>query len=374
MTVPFNRPLVLGGERECVAQAIRGGNLAGNGAWCRKCSEALGAKLGCRKAIMTPSCTDALEMSALLCSVGPGDEVIMPSYTFVTTASAFALRGARIVWCDIRPDTKNIDEAQLEALVTERTKAVVAVHYAGVGCEMDALADVCRRHALTLVEDAAQAIDCAYKGRALGSFGDVAAFSFHETKNIHCGEGGALIVNHPDLVERAELVRDKGTNRSQFVKGLADKYTWVELGSSFLMSELQAAFLLPQLERSQDVNARRLEHWRTYHQLLSEFMPPDALPFIPAHCRHNGHMFYILLEDLEERNRLIEHLKAHGVRAHFHYVPLHRAPYWEGRYSRIALPVTESISARLLRLPMYHALTDDQIEHVCAQVRSFTHG
>ena len=369
--IPFNQPLVLGGEPTLLAQAIQSRKLCGDGEWTRKCNRVLEAKLGCRKAVMTSSCTDALEMSALLCNVGPGDEVIMPSYTFVTTASAFALRGADIVWCDLRPDTKNLDETRLDELVTDRTKAVVVVHYAGVACEMDAILEVCRRHQLMLVEDAAQAIDCTYKAKPLGSFGDLATFSFHETKNIQCGEGGALIVNNPALVERGEFIRDKGTNRSQFVKGLVDKYTWVELGSSFLMSELQAAFLLPQLERSQEVNARRLEHWQRYCDLLSQFMPRDVLPVAPPHCGHNGHMFYILLGDLDERDRMIEYLKGHGVQAYFHYVPLHQAPYWKGKYSGVHLPVTEDVSGRLLRLPMFYDLTDEQIVYVCEKVKSF---
>lgn len=295
----------------------------------------------------------------------------MPSYAFVSSASAFALRGARIVWCDIRRDTKNLDETLLEALVTPRTKAVVVVHYAGVGCEMDAVCDLCRRHGLRLVEDAAQAVDCSYKGRPLGSFGDVGTFSFHDTKNIHCGEGGALLVNDPDLVERAEFLRDKGTNRSQFVRGLVDKYTWVELGSSFLPSELQAAFLLPQLERSREVNARRARHWRTYYDALSDLIPADCLPVVPPECEHNGHMFYILLRDAAERARMIAHLQAAGISAYFHYVPLHSAPYWQGRYADCDLPVTDEMAGRLLRLPMFYDLRDEQIEHVCEHVRGF---
>ena len=371
MRVPFNKPLVLGEEQASIGSVLEGGRLSGNGPSAQRCNQILEGKVGCDRAILTPSCTAALEMSALLCDVGPGDEVIMPSYAFVSSASAFALRGAEPVWCDIRRDTKNLDETLLEALVTPRTKAVVVVHYAGVGCEMDAVCDLCRRHGLRLVEDAAQAVDCSYKGKPLGSFGDVGTFSFHDTKNIHCGEGGALLVNDPDLVERAEFLRDKGTNRSQFVRGLVDKYTWVELGSSFLPSELQAAFLLPQLERSREVNARRARHWRTYYDALSDLIPADCLPVVPPECEHNGHMFYILLRDAAERARMIAHLQAAGISAYFHYVPLHSAPYWQGRYADCDLPVTDEMAGRLLRLPMFYDLRDEQIEHVCEHVRGF---
>lgn len=371
MKIPFNRPVVLGEEGQSVASAIEARKLSGNGRFSRQCGALLEEKLGCTKAIMTSSCTDALEMCALLCNVKPGDEVIMPSYTFVSTASAFALRGTEIVWCDIRPDTKNIDETKIEALITERTKAVVVVHYAGVACEMDEIVAICERHGLTLVADAAQAIGSTYKGRPLGGIADLAAFSFHETKNTQCGEGGALIVNDPDLVERAEFMRDKGTNRTQFVKGLVDKYTWVELGSSFLMSELQAAFLSPQLRRAGEINEKRLADWGRYYQRLSGFMPPEALPVVPAHCEHNGHMFYVLLEDLAERNGLIDHLRAGGILACFHYVPLHKAPYWRGKYDGLDLPVTCDASAKLLRLPMFYELRDDEIDYVCRKVEAF---
>jgi dTDP-4-amino-4,6-dideoxygalactose transaminase len=368
--VPFNRPLVLGGEEDHLAEVIRGRALCGNGAVTRRCCELLEQRVGCRRAILTPSCTAALEMCALLCDAGGGDEVIMPSYAFVSSASAFALRGAQIVWCDIRRDTKNIDEKLIAPLVTERTKAVVVVHYAGVGCEMDAICDLCRRRGLMLVEDAAQAIDCTYRGRPLGSFGDLATLSFHETKNVHCGEGGALLVNNPRLAERAEFVRDKGTNRSQFIRGLVDKYTWVELGSSFLASELQAAFLLPQLRRSKEVSARRLEHWRRYYDALSQLLPPEALPIVPEECSHNAHMFYILLENRAERERMVEHLRAAGIFAYFHYVPLHAAPYWKGRYAGVSLPVTDEMADRLLRLPMFYDLTAEQIDYVCRRVQA----
>ena len=369
--IPFNKPAVVGSEADGLREVLSSGRFSGNGEFSRQCCDLLSERLGCAKTIMTPSCTAALEMCALLCGVGPGDEVIMPSYAFVSTASAFALRGATIVWCDIRPDTKNIDEALIEDLVTERTKAVVAVHYAGVACEMDAIAEICDSHGLTLVADAAQAIDCTYKGSPLAGLGDLATFSFHETKNIHCGEGGALIVNDPDLVERAQFMRDKGTNRTQFIKGMVDKYTWVELGSSFLMSELQAAFLWPQLQESREINAARLRHWQRYYDALAGFMPTESLPVVPAHCGHNAHMFYIMLDSGDERGRMIEHLAARGISAYFHYVPLHDAPYWGGKYDSVVLPVTQRVSQCLLRLPMYYDLADEQIDHVCENIRTF---
>jgi len=369
--IPFNVPAITGRESDMLQEVLSAGRFAGNGAFSRRCTSVLVERLGCAEAIMTSSCTDALEMCALLCGVGPGDEVIMPSYTFVSTASAFALRGVNIVWCDIRPDTKNIDETLIEDLITERTKAVVAVHYAGVTCEMDAIAALCERRGLTLVVDAAQAIDCTYKDRPAASLGNVATFSFHDTKNIQCGEGGALIVNDPNLVERAQFIRDKGTNRTQFIKGLVDKYTWVELGSSFLMSELQAAFLWPQLQESREINAKRLRHWDRYYERLTAFLPEEALPIVPEHCTHNGHMFYILLDSAEQRGRMMEHLAGQGISAYFHYVPLHEAPYWQGKYAHVTLPVTERVAQCLLRLPMYCDLADEQIDHVCKSIRTF---
>jgi dTDP-4-amino-4,6-dideoxygalactose transaminase len=295
----------------------------------------------------------------------------MPSFTFVTTASAFKLRRANIVWCDIRPDTKNIDENKIERLITAKTKAVVVMHYAGVACEMNKIIEICKRNDLILIEDAAQAIDSFYDGKPLGSFGDLAALSFHETKNIQCGEGGALLVNNSSLTERAEFIRDKGTDRIHFNKGLVDKYTWVELGSSFLMSELQAAFLLAQLEMSEKINESRLNIWNFYYQSLKSFIPVENLPQIPKNCSHNAHMFYILCKDLEERTELIKHLSDNGVYAIFHYVPLHAAPYWKGKYEGLILENTERISGTLLRLPFFYGLREEEIEHVCRLIKKF---
>ncbi len=371
MKIPFNKPLILGNEQEFINQVFQNDRFSGNGKFTKKNNSILEDKTGCKKAILTSSCTDALEMSALLADIGLGDEIIMPSYTFVSTASAFVLRRASIVWCDIREDTKNIDETKIEKLITEKTKAIVVVHYAGVACEIDAIKSICKEHNLILIEDAAQAIDCSYKGKPLGSIGDLAAMSFHETKNIQCGEGGALLVNNPKMVERAEFIRDKGTNRAHFNKGIVDKYTWVELGSSFLMSELQAAFLHPQLIESVKVNNNRLESWNYYYKLLSEFIPEECLPIIPEGCKHNAHMFYLMCESLEQRADLIEYLKENGISAIFHYVPLHEAPYWKGKYDEINLPVTDNVSDTLLRLPMYYGMTKTEIEFVAGKVKEF---
>lgn len=374
MKIPFNKPLILNKELDCIKRVFDNDRFSGNGEFSIKCNRLLEAKITCGKAIVTSSCTDALEMTALLADIQPGDEVIMPSFTFVTTASAYELRKANIVWCDIRPDTKNIDEKKIESLITSRTKAVVVVHYAGVGCEMDAIVSICRKHNIILIEDDAQGIDSSYKGRSLGSFGDMAALSFHETKNIQCGEGGALLVNNSDLFERAEFIRDKGTDRIHFNKGLVDKYTWVELGSSFLMSELQAAFLYPQLENSIMVNQDRIKSWDLYYKYLSEFIPEEKLPIIPDHCFHNAHMFYLVCENFEERSRLIEFLNSNGIGAIFHYVPLHRAPYWKGKYENLNLGITDSVSQTLLRLPMYYGLMEDEIEYICNKIKEFYKG
>lgn len=374
MKIPFNKPLILNNELDYIKKVLDNNQFSGNGEFSKKCNAILENKTGCRKAIVTSSCTDALEMTALLADIQPGDEVIMSSFTFVTTASAFELRKANIVWCDIRPDTKNIDEKKIEALITSRTKALVVVHYAGVGCEMDAIISKCREHNLILIEDDAQGMDSSYKGRALGSFGDMAALSFHETKNIQCGEGGALLVNDPKLVERAEFIRDKGTDRIHFNKGLVDKYTWVELGSSFLMSELQAAFLFPQLNNSIMVNQDRLKSWSIYYKFLSEIFPAEKLPVIPDHCIHNAHMFYLICENFEERSRLIDFLNSNGIGAIFHYVPLHKAPYWKGKYDDLKLEITDKVSQTLLRLPMFYGLKETEIEYVCSKIKEFYKG
>lgn len=374
MKIPFNKPLIINNELDYIKKVLENDQFSGNGEFSKKCNASLENKTGCRKAIVTSSCTDALEMTALLADIQPGDEVIMPSFTFVTTASAFELRKANIVWCDIRPDTKNIDEKKIENLITSRTKAVVVVHYAGIACEMDLITSICEKHNLILIEDDAQGIDSSYKGRALGSFGDLAALSFHETKNIQCGEGGALLVNNSELVERAEFIRDKGTDRINFNKGLVDKYTWVELGSSFLMSELQAAFLYPQLNNSIMVNQDRLNSWSIYYKFLSEIIPEEKLPFVPENCVHNAHMFYVLCENYSERIRLIDLMNSNGIGAIFHYVPLHKAPYWKGKYDDLRLEITDKVSQTLLRLPMFYGLKETEIEYICNKIKKFYRG
>ncbi len=371
MKIPFNKPLVTGKEAEYLSQAIKNGKFSGDGEFARKCSEILERKTGCLKAIMTPSCTAALEMAGLLCNLKAGDEIIIPSFAFVTTASAFAHRGVNIAWCDIREDTKNIDEKKIEPLISDRTKALVILHYAGVACEMDAIMEICQKYHLILVEDAAQAIGCSYRGVPLGKFGDLAALSFHETKNIQCGEGGALLVNNPGMVERAQILRDKGTNRIHFNRGLVDKYTWVDLGSSFLMSELQAAFLYPQLLELEAINQKRLETCCLYRQKLSNIFPPGKMPVIPGGIQDNGHMFYIMLDNLPERQRMIEFLDRNGIMAVFHYVPLHRAPFWKGKYHHISLPVTDHVSEALLRLPLYYDMEPGEVEYITGKIRLF---
>ncbi len=361
--VPFNKPFMTGKELWYIAQAHAKGQLAGDGAFTRQCHEWLQRSIGCHKALLTHSCTAGLEMAALLADLQPGDEIIMPSFTFVSTANAFVLRGAVPVFVDIRPDTLNLDERLVEAAITPRTKAIVPVHYAGVACEMDALIDIARKHQVLVIEDAAQGLGSFYKGRALGSIGDLAALSFHETKNVIAGEGGALLINSSRFAERAEIIREKGTNRSQFFRGQVDKYTWVDIGSSYLPSELIAAFLLAQFEEAQAITQRRLMVWNTYHQWLGDAEKAGKLrrPVVPAHCKHNAHMYYVLLPNLEARTRTIESLKAHGLQAVFHYIPLHSAPAGK-KFARAHgdLTVTDSVSDRLLRLPLWCGVEEVQ--------------
>jgi len=370
MHVPFNKPYMTGKELWYIAQAHHEGWLAGDGGFTRKCNAWLEARTGAGKALLTHSCTAALEMAAILADVQPGDEVIMPSYTFVSTANAFVLRGAVPVFVDIRPDTLNLDERLIEAAITERTKAIVPVHYAGVGCEMDAIMAIAREHDLLVIEDAAQGVMASYKGRPLGSIGHLGALSFHETKNVISGEGGALLVNDPRFAERAEVIREKGTNRSQFFRGQVDKYTWVDLGSSYLPSELIAAFLWAQMEEADRITRQRVGLWNTYHQWLKEPETAGLLrrPVVPAHCAHNAHMYYVLLPDLSIRTAFIARLKSLGIHPVFHYVPLHSAPAGR-RFGRAHGPmtVTDDIADRLVRLPMWLGLEEDQakvIRHV----------
>lgn len=355
-TIPFNKPYMTGKELWYIAQAHNQGWLAGDGSFTKKCSEWLATYTSTRKSLLTHSCTAALEMAAMLADIEPGDEVIMPSYTFVSTANAFVLRGAVPVFVDIRNDTLNIDENKIEGAITEKTKAIVPVHYAGVACEMDKIVDIAKRHNLLVIEDAAQGLMARYKGVPLGAIGDLGTYSFHETKNVISGEGGALILNRQDLLERAEIIREKGTNRSQFFRGQIDKYTWVDVGSSYLPSEVISAFLWAQLQEAQEITNVRLSVWNAYHALLEPLERQGLLrrPIIPSHCSHNAHMYYVLLPDLATRSRVITKLKECGVNAVFHYVPLHSSPAGI-RLGRVASEMgnTNDLSERLLRLPLW---------------------
>jgi dTDP-4-amino-4,6-dideoxygalactose transaminase len=361
--IPFNKPFMTGRELWYIAQAHTNGHLSGDGQFTKQCHAWLEQRTGTRRALLTHSCTAALEMAALLAEVEPGDEIIMPSYTFVSTANAFVMRGAVPVFVDIRPDTLNLDETKIEAAITPRTKVILPVHYAGVACEMDTIMDIARRHKLLVVEDAAQGIMSTYKGRPLGSIGHLGAYSFHETKNIIAGEGGALLVNDPQLAERAEIIREKGTNRSQFFRGQVDKYTWVDIGSSYLPGEVIAAFLWAQMEEAQQITARRLALWDTYHAALAPLEAAGQLrrPVVPDGCTHNAHMYYILLDSLEQRTRVLANMKQQGVNCVFHYVPLHSAPYGV-HHSRHHgdMGNTNSLADRLLRLPLWVGLEEQQ--------------
>jgi len=375
--IPFNKPFIIGRELEYITQAVELGHLSGDGPFSKKCHAWMEEKFGAKKVLLTHSCTAALEMAAILADFQPGDEVIMPSYTFVSTANAFVLRGAVPVWCDIREDTLNIDETKIEALITPKTKAVVPVHYAGVGCEMDAIMEIAERHNLLVIEDAAQAVNATYKGRYLGTIGHLGAYSFHETKNFISGEGGALVVNDERFAERAEIIREKGTNRSQFFRGQVDKYTWVDCGSSFLPSELVAAFLYVQLEEADKINEKRLSIWHAYYKGLKPLEDAGKLrlPVIPSDCTHNAHMFYILLPTPEQRDGLIAYLKGQGISSVFHYIPLHTAPMGQKVQSDAPpLPVTEGIAPRLLRLPMFYELNFEQQQKAMDAIKQFCEG
>ncbi len=372
-SVPFNRPYITGTEWARIGEAVANRQLSGNGPFTARCQDWLRARVGSRCALLTQSCTAALEMASVLADIGPGDEVIMPSFTFVSTANAFVLRGAVPVFVDIRADTLNIDEAAIARAVTPRTKAIVAVHYAGVACEMAAIQEVAARHGLIVIEDAAQGLLSTYGGRALGSFGAFAAASFHETKNVMSGEGGALIVNDDRLIPRAEVVWQKGTNRSQFERGEVQKYTWVDIGSSYLPSEITAAFLWAQLEVADDLTASRVDVWSRYHEAFEELESDGRLrrPVIPAGCVHNAHLYYVLLPDRAARDRALREMNAVGVNAVFHYVPLHSAPAGM-RFARTpeALPVTDDVSGRLIRLPLWTKMPDAAIDRVIEVTRA----
>lgn len=372
--ISFNIPPVVGGELKYISDAIESGKISGDGKYTKLCSKLLEERTGSKRVLLTTSCTHATEMAALLLDIREGDEVIMPSYTFVSTADAFIMRGAKAVFVDIRPDTMNIDENLIETAITERTKAIVPVHYAGVSCEMDTILDIAARHGLKVVEDAAQGVMSTYKGKALGTIGDFGCYSFHETKNLSMGEGGALLLDDVHDIERAEIIREKGTNRSKFFRGEIDKYTWVDLGSSYLPSDLNAAYLYAQLEKAQDVYDDRMHSWELYYEMLKPLRDKELieLPFIPQECVHNAHMFYIKAKDLDERTSLIRYLKSNQIGAVFHYIPLHSSPAGK-RYGRFAGEdkYTTKESERLVRLPMYYGLKSDQIEFICNKIEGF---
>jgi len=373
-TIPFNRPCVADREIEYVTQAIRSGRTCGDGPFSKQCQSLLESRFGARKALLTTSCTSALEMAALLCGLEAGDEVIMPSYTFVSTANAVVLRGARPVFVDIRPDTLNLDERLIEAAITPRTKAIWPVHYAGVACEMDEINAIARRHNLRVVEDAAQGVNASYKGQWLGTLGDLGCYSFHETKNFSSGEGGALVINTEEFEKRAEVLREKGTNRSQFLRGQVDKYSWVDVGSSYVPSDILAAGLLAQLQVMDAITLKRRAVFQSYMRALASLQDAGRvrLPIVPDHCQTNFHMFYVLTADIDERTALIQHLKSAGIVATFHYVPLHASAFG-ARFGgkRGDLPITESVSDRLIRLPMFADLTESHINRICEAITGF---
>ncbi|UOV18171.1 dTDP-4-amino-4,6-dideoxygalactose transaminase [Pantoea agglomerans] len=373
--IPFNAPPIVGTEIEYMQSAMNSGKLCGDGGFTRRCQQWMEQRFGSKKVLLTPSCTASLEMAALLIDLQPGDEVIMPSYTFVSTANAFVLRGARIVFVDVRPDTMNIDETLIEAAITEKTRAIVPVHYAGVACEMDTIMALAAKHKLFVIEDAAQGVMSRYKGRALGTIGHIGCFSFHETKNYTAGgEGGATLINDASLVERAEIVREKGTNRSQFFRGQVDKYTWRDMGSSYLMADLQAAYLWAQLEAAEGINQQRLRIWQRYYDALQPLAAQGriSLPVILASCEHNAHMFYIKLRDQDDRQALINWMKEAEILTVFHYIPLHSSPAGE-RFSQFVGDdrFTTRESERLLRLPLFYNLSDNNQSTIISSLLSF---
>ncbi len=372
--IPFNKPFIVGQELYNIAQAVIGGHLSGDGKYSQLCHKWLEEKLGVPKALLTHSCTGALEISAMLTNMEPGDEVIMPSYSFVTTANAFVLRGAIPVFIDIRPDTLNIDENLIEQAITPKTKAIVTVHYAGIACEMDSITTISKNHNLTIIEDAAQALLATYKGKYLGSIGDIACTSFHETKNFISGEGGAILINNPALIERTKIIREKGTNRPQFFRKEVEKYTWVDIGSSFLPSELIGAFLWPQLENSEAILQKRLQLFSRYSTGLRSVTERKELriPVIPEYCTSNAHMFYLITRNESERTKLLHFLNQNGVGAIFHYVPLHSSPAGK-KYARTQgrMSITDEVSSRIVRLPLFYDMTSDMVDKIVDLIETF---
>ena len=374
MKIPFNKPFLAGKELYYIAQSVLGGHTAGDGPFTKKCHAFMEEKFGANKILLTHSCTAALEMSAILCDVSPGDEVILPSFTFVSTANAFYLRGAKLVFVDVQRDTLNMDVAQIEDVITDRTRVIVPVHYAGIGCEMDTIMDIANRRNLYVVEDAAQGVNSKYKNKYLGTIGDIGTYSFHETKNFICGEGGAIVMNNEKFVERAEIIREKGTNRSKFFRGEVDKYTWVDIGSSFLPSDILAAFLYAQLENMEAINKRRGRLFDYYYKALIPLVNDGKLrlPYVSSECESNSHLFYIILKDENTRNALMDHLKSRGILAVFHYLSLHLSKVGRSMgYTDGQLPVTESMCGRLLRLPFYHDMTSKDQAEVVNTIKDF---
>lgn len=372
--IPFNIPPYVGTELDYVKQAVDNKKICGDGPFTKKCHQWLETAFGCQKSLLTTSGTTALEMAAILCDLKPGDEVILPSFTFSTTATAFVLVGAKLVFVDVRPDTMNIDETKIEAAITDKTRVIVPVHYAGVACDMDTIMEIARKHNLLVVEDAAQGVMASYKGKPLGTIGDMGCYSFHETKNYSMGEGGALMINDPKYNERAEIIREKGTNRARFFRGQVDKYTWVDYGSSYLPSDMNAAYLWGELEVAAKINNNRLSTWASYHDAFSELESNHLveLPTIPEACKHNAHMFYIKLKNLEQRTDFISFLKSKGIQASFHYVPLHSSPAGErfGRFDGVDEFTTRE-SDRLVRLPLYYGMSESDRNHVIEAVLSY---
>ena len=373
--IPFNKPPLTGNEQQYILESISSSKISGDGEFTKRCQMWFEEKLKCKKALLTPSCTHALEMASILINIKLGDEVIMPSYTFVSTANAFVLRGATVVFVDIRPDTMNINEKLIEKAITEKTKAIVPVHYAGVGCEMDTIMNIAKKYDLFVIEDAAQGMMSSYKNKPLGTIGHLGAFSFHETKNYTSGgEGGLLIVNDNRFRERAEIIREKGTNRSQFFRGMVDKYSWVDIGSSYLMNDMSAAYLWGQLEKVDEINNDKVNSWNMYYKGLKDLEDKGyiELPYIPKECKHNAHMFYIKVKDLETRTKLLNYLKSKGINAVFHYVPLHSSEAGKkfGRFNGVDKFTTKE-SERILRLPMYYGLKENDIKYIIDKVKGF---
>lgn len=372
MKIPFNKPYLSGNETKYIAEAVESGKISGDGIFTQKCHKFFESKYGFKKTLLTTSCTDALEMAAILLDIKEGDEVIAPSYTFVSTVNAFVLRGAKIVFADSSDENPNMDVDRIESLITKRTKVILPVHYAGIACDMDKIMALAKKYDLFVVEDAAQAIDSFYKGKPLGSIGHLAAFSFHETKNIISGEGGLLAINDERFIKRAEIIREKGTNRSSFFRGEVDKYGWVDIGSSFLPSEVIAAFLYAQIENLDQIQAKRRLIWDTYWKKLSHLSKGNfGLPYIPDHATNNAHMFYIVLNSLEDRSALIQHLKSLNILTVFHYLSLHKSPFYQDKYTGGELQNSDRYQDTLLRLPLYYNLTTEEVDFICQSVDNF---